>query len=207
MTPPVTPPVNTPLFDSDTARDRLLAAAARLFRRQGYAATTVRAIGAEVGILSGSLFHHVRSKEDLLFHVLDRVIEAMNRDLAAALAAAPDLEARLRALIAVEVTYLHGPAADATAVLFHDWRALPAARQRPLLAGREAYFHRWTQVLTEARDAGLTEVAPDILRQFLHGALAWTSFWYRPEGALSPDDLIQQALIMIRRPAPPAQTA
>ncbi len=191
--------MQAPLFDPDKPRDRLLAAAARLFQRRGYAATTVREIGAEVGILSGSLFHHVRSKEDLLFAVMERVIGAMLADLRRALDAAPDLRARLRALIAVELAYLHGPAAEATAVLFHDWRALSEPRQAVLLGGRSDYFALWQGVLTEAQAAGLTRLDPAILRQFLHGALAWTSFWYQPDGAVDLDGLTDQALEMVVR--------
>lgn len=191
--------MQAPLFDPDKPRDRLLAAAARLFRRQGYAVTTVREIGAEVGILSGSLFHHVRSKEEILFAVMERVITAMLADLSAELARAPDTEARLRALIAVELTYLHGPAADATAVLFHEWRALSAERQAVLLDGRSAYFALWDRVLAEAG----TPLDPAVLRQFLHGALAWTSFWYRPEGALDLDGLSAQALALLQGAALP----
>ncbi|WP_323035896.1 TetR/AcrR family transcriptional regulator [Pararhodobacter sp.] len=193
-----------PLFDPENARDRLLAAAAKLFHRKGFAATTVREIGAEVGILSGSLFHHVRSKDDILFAVMDRVINAMTRDLAAALHSAPDLISQVRALISVELSYLHGPNRDATAVLFHDWRALPVDRRAILLEGRNAYFQLWQQVLTEARDHGLTAVDPAILRQFLHGALAWTSFWYRPDhtppAAMPLEALIDQAIAMILPP-------
>ena len=196
-----------PLFDPDKPRDRLLAAAARLFRRQGFAATTVREIAAETGLLSGSLFHHVRSKDEMLFAVMDRVIAAMLDDLRAELGRAPDLRARLRVLVAVELAYLHGPAADATAVLFHDWRALSGDRQRVLLDGRGAYFALWDQVLAEAQAAGLTRVEPAVLRQFLHGALAWTSFWYKPDyraqgaqraqGALDLDALTAQALALL----------
>lgn len=191
--------MQAPLFDPDKPRDRLLAAAARLFRQRGYAATTVREIGAEVGILSGSLFHHVRSKEEILFAVMERVITAMLADLSAELARAPDTEARLHALIAVELTYLHGPAADATAVLFHEWRALSAERQAVLLDGRSAYFALWDRVLAEAG----TPLDPAVLRQFLHGALAWTSFWYRPEGALDLDGLSAQALALLQGAALP----
>ncbi|MCA0203015.1 MAG: TetR/AcrR family transcriptional regulator [Proteobacteria bacterium] len=191
--------MQAPLFDPDKPRDRLLAAAARLFRRQGYAATTVREIGAEVGILSGSLFHHVRSKEEMLFAVMERVIAAMLADLRAELSRAEGGEARLRALIAVELTYLHGPAADATAVLFHEWRALSADRQAVLLDGRGAYFALWDQVLAEAGGA----MDPAVLRQFLHGALAWTSFWYRPGGALDLDGLTAQALALVQGAALP----
>lgn len=183
-----------PLFDPDTARGRLLAAAARLFRDKGYAGTTVRDIAGAVGILSGSLFHHFSSKEDILFAVMETVIAAMRQDLETALAGAPTPQARVRALIAVELAYLHGPASDATSVLFHDWRALSPERQAPLLQGRDAYFALWHETLAQARRAGLTTLEPEVLRQFLHGALAWTSFWYRPEGGLSLDALTDRAL-------------
>ena len=191
------------LFDPDDARDRLLAAAAKLFQQKGYASTTVRSIADAVGILSGSIFHHVRSKEDMLFSVMDRVIIAMLRDLTDALAITSDPAEQIRALISVELTYLHGPAADATAVLFHDWRALSAEKQAILLDGRSAYFALWDRVLSEAKAAALTDVEPAILRQFLHGALAWTSFWYRPDhtGTLDLETLADQAMTMVlRRP-------
>ena len=191
-----------PLFDPDKPRDRLLAAAAQLFRRQGYAGTTVREIGAAVGLQSGSLFHHVRSKEDILFAVMERVIAAMLADLRLALEGAEGPRERVQALIAVELAYLHGPASDATAVLFHDWRALSEPRRAVLLGGRGAYFGLWDGVLAEARVAGLTAVEPAVLRQFLHGALAWTSYWYRPGGALDLDALGAQALTMVLS-APP----
>lgn len=192
-----------PLFDPDTARGRLLAAAARLFREKGYAGTTVRDIAGALGILSGSLFHHFRSKEEILFAVMESVITAMRHDLEAALAAAEAPQARVRALIAVELAYLHGPASDATSVLFHDWRALSSERQAPLLQGRNAYFLLWHNTLAEARAAGLISLEPEILRQFLHGALAWTSFWYRPGGALALDALTDRALALtLDRPDP-----
>src|SRR5258708_28799303 len=43
--------------------DPILAVAAGLFARNGVAAPTVREIADEVGILSGSLYHHFDSKE------------------------------------------------------------------------------------------------------------------------------------------------
>src|SRR5690554_5385194 len=100
--------IAAPLFDTDTARGRLLTIAARLFRERGYAGTTVRDIAGALGILSGSLFHHFRSKEDILFAIMESVITAMRHDLEAALDAAPSTRARIRALIAVELAYLHG---------------------------------------------------------------------------------------------------
>lgn len=187
---------SAPVFDPETARGRLLAAAAGLFRVKGYAGTTVRDIAHALGIQSGSLFHHFSSKEDILFAVMQSVIAAMHDDLIAALDAADTPRARIRALIAVELAYLHGPAADATSVLFHDWRALSPERQAPLLQGRNAYFALWDHTLEQARAAGVTTLEPELLRQFLHGALAWTSFWYRPDGGLTLDALTDRAVVL-----------
>ena len=50
--------------------DQILAAAAELFARKGVAATTVREIADQVGILSGSLYHHFDSKEAMVDEIL-----------------------------------------------------------------------------------------------------------------------------------------
>src|SRR6476620_3198761 len=52
-------------------RDALLHAAARLFRRKGFDATSTRDIAAAVGMRSGSPFYHFKSKQALLFAVME----------------------------------------------------------------------------------------------------------------------------------------
>src|SRR5258707_1075481 len=60
--------VASPAQEGDR-RGALLSAAAQLFGKKGYHATSVRDIAREVGILSGSIYYHVASKEDLLLAV------------------------------------------------------------------------------------------------------------------------------------------
>jgi AcrR family transcriptional regulator len=43
--------------------------AAELFARQGYHATTVAEIGAAAGLGKGALYHHIGSKQQLLFAI------------------------------------------------------------------------------------------------------------------------------------------
>src|SRR3954471_18531318 len=57
--------------------DEVLDAAARLFSERGYADTSVQLVADELGILKGSLYHYIRTKEDLLFWLL----EAVHRDV------------------------------------------------------------------------------------------------------------------------------
>lgn len=60
--------------DPESAKGRLLRAAAHLFKTKGYERTTVRELGSAVGIQSGSLFHHFKSKEDILLSVMEETI-------------------------------------------------------------------------------------------------------------------------------------
>jgi len=84
-------------------RDEILAIAAQQFADRGVASTTVRDIGSAAGILSGSLYHHFESKEqmvaELLLPVMQRQV-GQYRELVDGSKAAP---ATLRSLITVAV--------------------------------------------------------------------------------------------------------
>lgn len=183
------------------AKRRILAAAARLFRTRGFARSTVRDLAAEVGIQSGSVFHHFRSKDEILFAVMATVIADMDADLAAALEAAPDTRGRLRALIGNQLRFIHGPRGDDTAVLVYEWPALSPEGQAQLLDGRNRYFRRWHDVLRQARAEGLIAGDPVVLRQLLHGATVWTAQWYDPGGALTLSGLEDAILALAVGPA------
>ena len=51
-------------------RDELLELAATMFAERGLRATTVRDIADSAGILSGSLYHHFSSKEEMVDELL-----------------------------------------------------------------------------------------------------------------------------------------
>ena len=61
-------------------RMELLAAAAQRFAMRGYAATSMRDIAADAGLLAGSMYHHFASKDEMLFEAykvgVERVIAA-----------------------------------------------------------------------------------------------------------------------------------
>lgn len=59
---------------SEVTKDRLYAVAAQLFAEHGYDSTSVRMVADALGIKAGSLYYHIRSKEDLLFEVIDRAL-------------------------------------------------------------------------------------------------------------------------------------
>jgi AcrR family transcriptional regulator len=181
------------------AKRRILTAAAKLFRARGFARSTVRELADAVGILSGSLFHHFKSKDDILFAVMEEVIVDMDTALAAALKTAQTTEDKLRSLIHNQLSFIHGPQGDATAVLVYEWNTLSPEGQSRLLERRRHFFARWQDVLEQAHEQGLIAVEPRVLRQLLHGAAVWTANWYKPGGTISLEDLENSILEMARK--------
>ncbi|MCI0994741.1 TetR/AcrR family transcriptional regulator [Pseudomonas corrugata] len=185
------------LTDPDSARGKLLQTAAHLFRNKGFERTTVRDLASAVGIQSGSIFHHFKSKDEILRAVMEETIRYNTALMRAALAEAGDVRERVLALIRCELQSIMGGTGEAMAVLVYEWRSLSQEGQRQVLALRDIYEDLWLEVLGQAKDAGYIRGDVFITRRFLTGALSWTTTWFRAEGSLSLDQLAEQALILV----------
>lgn len=87
----------------DQRRERILDAAAKIFREVGYERATLEAIGDAVGLSKASLYYYVRGKEELLARLLASVIEEIARQAARDLPVRPSGEERLRRFLAAHV--------------------------------------------------------------------------------------------------------
>ncbi|MFN3579477.1 MAG: TetR/AcrR family transcriptional regulator [Pseudomonas sp.] len=183
--------------DAATPRGRLLQAAAHLFASKGFERTTVRDLAAAVGIQSGSIFHHFKSKDEILRAVMEETIHCNTALMRAALEGLEDPQQRLLALIRCELHSIMGGTGEAMSVLVYEWRSLSGEGQALILSLRDCYEALWLEVLEQARSAGLVQVEPFILRRLLTGALSWTITWFRPSGEMSVDELADQALKML----------
>ena len=183
--------------DPASARGRLLHEAARLFRDKGYERTTVRDLAAAVGIQSGSLFHHFRTKEDILKAVMVETIRLNTALMQAAMEAVTTSRDKLQALIRAELESINGQTGEAMAVLVFEWRSLSEASQAYVLELRDIYERLWLDVLEALREEGVLAAEPFVVRRLLTGALSWTVTWYRPAGGLTLDDLTEQVVAMM----------
>ena len=175
-------------------RGRILAVAAKQFCANGYSSTTVRDLAAEVGILSGSIFHHFKNKEEILFCVMQEVVLAMDYVLAQSLSESGTVKQRLRSLIATELLFIHGTTHNASSVLVSEWRALSSEHQAQVLNSRKSYDGLWLEILSQAQREKLIVNDPVLLHKLLHGAMAWSQHWYQPDGTVTMDQLIDQVL-------------
>ena len=185
------------LTDPESARGKLQQTAAHLFRSKGFERTTVRDLASAVGIQSGSIFHHFKSKDEILRSVMEETVIFNTALMHAALADAHNIRERVLALIRCELQSIMGGTGEAMGILVYEWRSLSDEGRQYILGLRETYEQLWLDVLGEAHDAGFFQTDPFILRRFLTGALSWTETWFRPDGPMTLDQLAEQALTLV----------
>ena len=185
------------IADPESPRGRLLLAASRLFAEKGFAGTTVRDIAAEVGILSGSIFHHFKSKEEILCEVMCAVIEKALVGFDEELVVAKSLEDELHTLIRLELLAVHDRSGAGFGILGSEWRHLGQESQQKVLSRRDRYNDMWIARLERARAEGLHDTDPALLRNFLRGAIVDSAIWFRSDGRLSFEDLESELYRML----------
>lgn len=183
------------------ARRQILDAAAALLR-QGYDATTVRAIAAQVGIKGGSIYHHYESKEAIVSAVVNEGVRVVYDAVTAALEAlGPAASPRERMQAAIKAHLLSSLEHSAyTSASIRAFSFLPATVQEGCRVERRRYEEIWRGLVAEAAAAGLLApaVSQDSVRLLLLGAVNWAGEWYRPE-RMSIDEIARDFAASILR--------
>jgi AcrR family transcriptional regulator len=174
-------------------RAELVAAAARLFSRRGYHGTSMRDLGDELGLLRGSLYAHIGSKEELLFDVVrEGAARFLERGRAAYGSPGP-ASARLRAFLVahVETAIEH---LDAATVFLNEWRYLSDGRREEIRVQRDAYEAMVKRIVAEGVASGEFRADADVAfaARLVLSAGNWTYTWYRPDGELTPKEIGQR---------------
>jgi len=188
--------------DDGNRRQALLSAAARLFRLQGFDGTSTRDIATAAGMQSGSPFYHFKSKDALLYAVMEAGMHsAISRQVQAIDGALPPADAReaLRRLIQVHFEVLLGPGNDFVPVMLYEHRALSAAERATLAQLQVRYESVWTPVLQALHDSGQLQAPVKLSRLLILGALNWTVQWFDRNKEASVEELTDAAMKLFLR--------
>jgi len=166
-------------------RKELVSVAARLFKKNSFDRTTVRLLASATGLKSGSLFHHFKDKEEILFAVIEDGLQRSLETIQQELKNNTGAEERLFAIIYGHLRTLHGQEKDAHTVSITEWKSLSKEAKKQLIKIRDEYEAHWQQVINEAVEAKLLYGDPHLIRLFILGSLNWTIQWFQPEQELS----------------------
>ena len=180
-------------------REAIANAAVRLFGERGYSGTTMRDLAQEVGLLAGSLYAHIDSKETLLAEIVQGGFAQFLAIVQRLEASTDPPEVKLRAAIVAHMAAVaENP--ERTLVVLHQWRFLTEPNRKKAVAMRRSYAQTFMNIV----EAGIASGAfsPKLNARIavfgILGALNWTSEWYSPDGsasALEIGDWLADALI------------
>jgi AcrR family transcriptional regulator len=168
--------------------------AERVFATKGYVASSVRDIAEEAGILSGSLYHHFTSKDDMLAELLqDYLTELYSRYVAAS--EIEDSAAALRGLIRVGYQSIADHHHIAS-ILHNDYSYL---RANPNFEFVHQYYRDvrtlWLTVIERGQQSGVLRDNFDVFDSYrvIMGGVLSASRWFTPGREADFENLIEMA--------------
>lgn len=171
-------------------RVEVLDAAARVFHEKGYDATTIQDIADEVGILKGSVYYYISSKEDVLFEVLEEVHQAAIQAVKEAVDAADGPLEKIRAFVETLARF-NAENQVRMGVFLHDFRSLSEPRRMEIVRERDRYDRTLRQLIADGQAKRLIskDIDPKLATFGVMGMINTIYQWYRPSGARKPEQI------------------
>ena len=185
--------------DEGNRRRQLMKAAARLFRRKGFDATSTRDIASAVGMHSGSPFYHFKSQSELLYAVMEDGMQSALERQASAVHADDSPEQQLMRLIRSHFDTLHGPGRDFIPVMLYENRSLTTKQRAGIARMQRSYEAVWMPSLQALHDSGRLRADARLARLLIFGALNWSVQWYDARKQASLDEITDVAMALFIR--------
>lgn len=163
-------------------REAILASAAGLFATRGVAASTVRQIADEVGILSGSLYHHFESKDAMVDEIISSYLEDLRTRYRAVLARETDPRTMLHDLVVASLQVVEAHP-HATEIYQNDVNYLLQFPRFDYLktAGKDVQ-KTWLHVINTGISEGVfrSDLDAKILYRLMRDAVWLSVRWFKP---------------------------
>ncbi len=192
--------------DQSVDRKDILWAAAKVLHRNGYEATTMNDIAAQVNLTAASLYHHLRNKDFLLLNVLELGLDLTIAKLERIVASDMSYAEKLCAMIRSHVVSVAGNVAVGAAMVFEIRVLLKvqgsgknggdavaaefAARRNRFFARRDYFESLFRDVLCAGIEAGeFRPVDTAIVTKAILGAHNWVGVWFKEGGRLTGEEV------------------
>ena len=175
-----------------TREDEIRAAAFRIFREKGYHGTSMQDIADEVGLLKGSLYHYIPSKEALLGRLFEGALETPLATLSEIAKRDATSSERVREMVK---TYALAVVSnlDAVGVFLREWRELPAKELAVVRERRRAMRRLFERVIEEGiRTGEFARGDAKLATLAILGMCNWMYEWYRPRGRKGADAIAEE---------------
>ena len=193
-----------------TTRERILRAAAALFREQGFSRASMRDLADRVGIHKSSLYHHFPSKQALLLEILETTVDRSAPLLEAIADSGEPAPERLRRAVANHVTELIRDQ-DNVACFLEEGRYLDRRYMDIYISKRDRYEGHFRRIIDDGvRSGEFGPVSVRLASLAILGMCNWVARWWRPDGEFEPREIaarFAQMAVQSLTPSPAVDAA
>ena len=173
-------------------RNRVFEVAAEVFHRKGYDNTSMSDVATAAGLTKAGLYHHVSSKESLLYTVLDSGLDLTESYVVKPLEAISDPLDRLKTMIELHLRLVLEERNPEVTGLLHECKTLGAADQTRINHRKKEYVKMSAKLIADVlKTHNITNIDPKLAAFALLGMLNWTYQWYKPLGSNTRDEIVR----------------
>ncbi len=167
--------------------------AARVFFEKGYDGASMQDIAQAVGLTKAGLYHHVGSKDQLLFEIMNYGMDILHETVLEKVKAIADPREKLRQTIIGHIDLIVRARDLEITVILHENRSLKGALRKKINARKREYIQMLEDLIAEVQQqSGLRSLITPRLAAFaLLGIVNWLYQWYHPEGPIKEEELAQ----------------
>jgi TetR/AcrR family transcriptional regulator, cholesterol catabolism regulator len=180
---------------------RILDAAAKVFRENGYAGARLVDVAAHADVQTGSLYYHFESREDLVTRLLhdawERTHSVVRRGVEDLPADTAPVNRLATAMTAHLLSVLSG--GDYTSAMLRILGQVPDDVRGTIQPLQRAHLDLWRGLFQEATGADdiRADLDPSVVLMMLTGALNWTVEWYDADHHPAPGELARQFCTLV----------
>jgi AcrR family transcriptional regulator len=172
-------------------RERVLEVAAEVFHRKGYDNTSMSDVATAAGLTKAGLYHHVSSKESLLYTVLDLGLDLTDSYVMKPLEAISEPLEKLKMMVELHLRLVLEERNLEVTGLLHECKTLSSADRARINRRKKEYVKMATRVIADVlKKYNVTDINPKLAAFALLGMLNWTYQWYKPSGSNSREEIV-----------------
>ena len=175
-------------------RQEILRTSARLFQQQGYDGTSMNDIAAALKLSKGGLYHHFKSKDEILFDLMNQAMDITEDRVIKVARGISDPEDRLRAVIRLHIGVVLSQSDWEITVMLHENYPLAPPLRKRINGRKKDYIHFVENLVAEVQRKRKSQatVNPRAAAFALLGMINWIYQWYKPQGTLQDELLASQ---------------
>jgi len=176
--------------DRPTRQAQILETAARIFCEKGFDKASMGDISSALGLTKAGVYHHIRSKEELLYAIMSYGMDLFERNVLDRVTPIEDPLERLRATVRGHVLLVTRDRPKEITVILHESNALKGRYRERINARKRRYVRFLQKTFREVvRSGAARRIDPGVAAFAMLGMINWIYQWYRPGGRLGEEEL------------------